>query len=422
MRRTPQAIIAGLAAALLATSGVAARTAPPWREVFQSSPASYEAPSPELLRAIAERMKQPVETVAQAMTPQLLAGTIRYRVTVSGGGDKLRIRVSNEAGKAALAVSGASVALAGDGFAARAGSVRPLSFGGAAGAIIPPGAPALSDSIDLAVPAGGELLVSLALASPLASDRRGSALFAVAPGDQARAETLREAREVTGRPAITGVAASGGPVTRVIAAFGDSITDGNRDRLGILHGWPEQLARRLAKAGMAGTAVVNAGISGNRLLAPGWGEAGLARLDRDVLRIEGISHLILLEGINDIGMSGRSPFGNNPEIRAEDLIAGYRQVIARGHARGVKVILGTLLPTGGSPSHSSPAKDAIREAVNRWIRTSGEPDAVIDFARIVGDRAAPGELAAAYDSGDNLHPSDAGYAAMGEGIDLALFL
>lgn len=419
--RTRQAIIGGLAAALLATSGVAAKTTPVWREVFQSSPASYEPFPPETIRVIAERMKQPPEALAEGLKPKPLAGTVRYRVTVSAPGSSLRVRLSNEDGESPLSLSGASVALAGDGFSARAGSVRPLTFGGAAGVTIPSGAPVVSDPVDLPVPAGGELLVSLALASPLANDGRGGALFALAPGDQARAETLREAKQMTGRPAVTGISVAGGSATRVIVAMGDSITDGNRDKLGVLHGWPEQLARRLANAGMTDTAVVNAGIGGNRLLASGWGDAGLARLDRDVLRIEGISHLVLLVGINDIGFAGRGMFGNNPEITANDLIAGYRQVIARAHARGVKVIVGTILPAGGAPSHSSPSKDAIREAVNRWIRTSGEPDGVIDFARIVGDPAAPDRLRPEYDSGDHLHPSDAGYAAMGDGIDLALF-
>ncbi|MEO6091706.1 MAG: SGNH/GDSL hydrolase family protein [Novosphingobium sp.] len=414
--------IAGVClAALLAAPAVSAKTVPVWRDAFQSSPATYEAPSLEMLRAVAERMKQTPEALAQAMKPQPVTGTVRYRITVSGAGAKLRVRISNEEGGTPLSLSAASVALAGDTFAARPGSLRRLTFGGAAGIAIPAGAPALSDPVDLPVTAGSELLVSLALASALANDRRGGAAFALAPGDQASAETLREEKQITGRPAVTGVQVSGGRATRVIVAIGDSITDGNRDRLGVLHGWPEQLARRLAKAGMTGYTVVNAGLGGNRLLAPGWGEAGLARLDRDALRIDGISHLIVLEGTNDIGMSGRSMFGTNPELAADDLIAGYRQVIARAHARGVKVILGTLTPLTGSVSHSSPSKEAIRQAVNRWMRTSREPDAVIDFARITGDPAGPDTLNQKYDSGDHLHPNDAGYAAMGDGIDLSLF-
>lgn len=165
---------------------------------------------------------------------------------------------------------------------------------------------------------------------------------------------------------------------------------------------------------------MNAGISGNRLLNRGWGGAGLARLDRDVLRIEGVSHLILLEGINDINMSGASPFGTNPDISAEELLTGYRQVIARAHARGIKVYIGTLTPAP-TDEFFTPAKVATRNAVNRWIRTSGEPDGVIDFEAMVRDPAAPTRFKAEFDSGDHLHPSDRGYIAMGDGIDLRLF-
>jgi lysophospholipase L1-like esterase len=181
------------------------------------------------------------------------------------------------------------------------------------------------------------------------------------------------------------------------------------------------LASRLEVAKKGRFAVVNAGIGGNQLLSPGWGAAGLARLDRDALRIEGLSHIVLLEGINDIGMSGKSPLGDNPLVTADEIIAGYRQVIARAHMNGVKVIIGTLTPTGGSKSHSSPEKDAVRSAVNAWIRESAEPDGIIDFDAVLRDPAALERLNPAYDSGDHLHPNDAGYRAMGNAIPLKLF-
>jgi len=224
-----------------------------------------------------------------------------------------------------------------------------------------------------------------------------------------------------GRPLVSGVQVLADPTPRVIVTMGDSITDGNRAQLGVLHGWPERLAQRLAKRrGGRSYSVVNAGIGGNRLLTGGWGAAGLARLDRDVLRIEGVSHLILLEGINDINMSGRSPMGTNPGISAEELITGYRQVIARAHARGIKVYIGTLTPPPSDEFFTS-AKVAVRNAVNRWIRTSGEPDGVIDFDAMVRDPAVPTRFKVEFDSGDHLHPSNRGYAAMGDGIDLRLF-
>jgi lysophospholipase L1-like esterase len=280
----------------------------------------------------------------------------------------------------------------------------------------------LSDPVDMRVVAGEALVVSADLASPLMNDIRGGEGFAVATGHQAMQYTLTNASETAGRPLASAVEVLATSAARVIITFGDSITDGNRADLSVPAGWPAELARRLrAQRSHAGYAVVNAGIGGNRLLAAGWGQAGLARLDRDVLRMEGVSHLILLEGINDIGMSGVGVFGNNPELAAEDLIFGYRQVIVRARARGVKVFIGTLTPTGGSFSHSSPTKDAIRSAVNHWIRTSREPDGVIDFDAVTRDPAAPERLRPEYDSGDHLHPNDAGYRVMGQGIDLRLF-
>jgi lysophospholipase L1-like esterase len=408
--------------ALLVGGSAASRPAPIWRDAFQSSPAAYEPFSDAMIEAFAKQMKLDPEKVRERLKPQPLSGTVRYRVLLTGAGSKIRIRLSNESGEAPLRISAASVALAGEGFSATKGSLKLLLFGGAAGLTIPPGAPAISDPVDLPVKPGTELLISAVLATPLKDDARGSAGFAIAPGDQAGNTTMVQQEARTGRPLVSGVSvlALGSP--HVIVTMGDSITDGARVSPKALHGWPQVLSARLAqRGGGAAYTVLNAGISGNRLLAPGWGPAGLARLDRDALRIEGVTHLVLLEGVNDIGMSGKSMFGDNPEVSAQDLIAGYRQVIARAHARGVKVIIGTLTPTGGSVSHSSPAKDQVRQAVNRWILTSREPDAVIDFDKIVRDPAAPSRFRKEFDSGDHLHPSEAGYRAMGEGIDLSLF-
>ena len=151
------------------------------------------------------------------------------------------------------------------------------------------------------------------------------------------------------------------------------------------------------------------------------GVSALARLDRDVLRIDGLTHIIVLEGTNDIGMSGPSPMGNNPRLTSGELIAGYRQILARAHARGVRVVFGTITPAGGSMSHSSPEKDALRKAVNQWIQTSGEPDGIVDFDAATRNPANPDQLLPAFDSGDHLHPNEAGQKAMGDAVDLALF-
>lgn len=412
------AMFVGLAVVFSAT---VASAKPAWREAFQSSPASYNAPSEEFVRFAAEHWHAPPEQLRADLTPQPVSGTVRYQVTIQGAGSQIRLRLSNEAGSAPLKLTSVSVGLAEDPFVAKVGTVRSVTFSGSASVSIPAGAPALSDPIDLKVVAGSELIVTAALAAPMMVEGRGGAGVLLAKGDQTTKPVLDQPAPIKGRPLVSGVSVLGTSATNIVVAFGDSITDGNRARPGMLHGWPEQLARRLAmRKGGQPYNVVNAGISGNRLLSTDWGAAGLARLDRDALRIAGISHLILLEGINDINFSGRSPFGTNPEITADDLIAGYRQVIARAHAKGVKVYIGTLTPNPQG-EFTPAAKVAIRDAVNRWIRHSGEPDAVIDFDAMVRDSKAPTQFLAEFDSGDHLHPSDLGYKAMGNGIDLSLF-
>ena len=410
-----------LSAAVLAAS---ASATPPevWREAFQSSPAAYELMSPESMRTIAERLKIPLSTL-EGMKPTLIGpGTLRYRIAVSAAGTRLRLRLSNEEGSQPITLSAVTIALAGSEFSALPGSLRAVSFAGKSAVSIPSGAPVVSDPVDVPVEAASELLVTVVPTRPLLVEPRGGAAFVSAAGDQSARDELQAASRMTGRPLVTGIAVSGAAPPRVIVALGDSITDGARAELGVLRGWPEELARRLRMVSHDNDfAVVNAAIAGNRLLAPGWGAAGLARLDRDVLRIEGASHLLVLEGINDIGMSGNSIFGNNPEVSADDLIAGYRQVIVRAHARGLKVLFGTLLPAGGSFGHSSPAKDAVRAAVNHWIRTAGEADGVIDFDAALRDPRDPEKLRKEYDSGDHLHPNEAGYKAMGDAIDLKIF-
>jgi lysophospholipase L1-like esterase len=342
---------------------------------------------------------------------------------VSASGSKVRIRLSNEEGTTPLILAAASVGLAGEGFVARAGSLRPLTFGGARSVTIPVGAPLLSDPVDLPMQAGAELLVSIHVPDPIIVEPRGGGQLALAAGDQTLRETLQAGAPIAARPFVTGATVLTGRATGVIATLGDSITDGNSRQTGEFRGWPGQLAHRLAARKLGQPfAVVNAGIGGNRILGPGFGPGALARLDRDVLRIDGLAYLIVLEGTNDIGTAGTPlPTGEISPLTAADLIAGYRQIIVRAHLRQVKVVIATIMPFGGAPSHSSPEKEALRQAVNHWIRTSHEPDGVIDFDVITRDPADPTTLLKAYDSGDHLHPGEAGYRAMGDAIDLAIF-
>ena len=406
---------------MLPTASVAARQDGAWREVFQSSPASYEPIPPEVEKRIVEKFKLPPQLMEQ-MRSNEASGTMRVRFAVSGGGTQLRIRISNEEGTAPLTLSAASVGLAGDGLNARVGTLRAVTFGGKRSVTIPARAPMLSDPIDIAPTAGTELVASAYFAGPVSVYPQGGGLVAVAAGEQTMREELRGATQLRGRPFVSGAEVLARRAPHVIVALGDSITDGNRPKSGELRGWPEELSRRLAarKTGYP-YAVLNAGIGGNRVLTSSSGLSALARLDRDVLRVEGVTHVIILEGVNDIGMSGMSFFGENPVISADELIAGYRQIIARIHARGIKVIIGTITPFGGSFAYDTPDKEQMRQAVNRWIRTSQEADAIIDFDQVARDPAKPTAMRKAFGSSDNLHPGEAGYKAMGDAIDLSLF-
>lgn len=410
-------------AAGLAMGGAPAMAHPVWREAYQSSPATFDPPNEKFLEFASKNWRVPAEVLRKDLTKQPVTGTVRYRIAVQGEGAQLRIRLSNEEGAKPLILAGASIGLAANGYDAIPGSLRSLSFGGAGAVSIPAGSPMLSDPVTLYVKPGTELVVTVRLAAPYDNEGRGGAGFMMMPGnDTMLAQWPAASTKLKGRPIVSGVSVLGEGAPGVIVAFGDSITDGNRAVQGVLRGWPEALARRLSQRAEGGRyTVVNAGISGNRVLSDGWGAAALARLDRDALRIDGITHLIVLEGINDINMSGASPFGDNPDVTAEQLIAGYRQIIARAHLRGVKVYMGTLTPHPGDALSATRAKTAIREAVNAWIRNSGEADGVIDFEAMVRDPKQPSQFKAEFDSGDHLHPSDSGHQAMADGIDLSLF-
>jgi lysophospholipase L1-like esterase len=354
--------------------------------------------------------------------------TVRLIVHTSAGGSRVRIRLSNEMGSTPLRIGTAHIALraaaAANGADIQAGTDRVLTFSGNAGITIPPGAPALSDPVDLEVPALSDLAVSLYLpGTASATTLHGTASqtsYVSLPGDFTGAATLPTQRTIRSWPFLTTVDVGGGTAADgAIVALGDSITDGTRGTPDTNNRWPDWLARRLQGVGVR-MGVVNRGISGNRLVSnPAEGSLSgrniLERFERDVLATAGVRYMTLMIGINDIG---NSP-ADHP-IPAEDLIAGYRQVIARAHARGVAVYGATLTPFEGA-GYYSPAKEAVRQAVNNWIRSSGEFDAVIDFDRVTRDPAQPGRFLAAYDSGDHLHPNDQGYQAMGNAVPLELF-
>ncbi|MFC4929752.1 SGNH/GDSL hydrolase family protein [Massilia sp. GCM10023247] len=368
--------------------------------------------------------------------------TLRLIVHTSIGGTQVRIRVSNELGTTPLRIGAARVARRGAGAEIAAGTDRVLTFSGQTSITIPAGAPVLSDPVNLDVPALSDLAVSLYLPGQVqATTIHGSAFqtnYVSLPGDFTGAATLPTQRTITSWPFLTEVDVSS-PGGGAIVALGDSITDGAVTTIDANRRWPDLLALRLQttrdQAGNTGLralnsrlGVVNRGIGGNRLLRdpgtqPLFGRAALARFDRDVLATAGVRYLIVLIGINDIGHPGSGSAPASEAVTAQDLIAGYRQLIARAHAKGIPVYGATLTPFEGTvfPGYYTPQKETVREAVNNWIRSSDEFDAVIDFDRAVRDPAHPTRMLPAYDSGDHLHPNDLGMQAMANAIPLELF-
>ncbi|MET0980457.1 MAG: SGNH/GDSL hydrolase family protein, partial [Telluria sp.] len=314
----------------------------------------------------------------------------------------------------ALRTSGAAIA-----------SPRPLSFGGVDSITIPAGAPALSDPVELAVPAQADLAVSLYLPGTVQGTTMHDAAFQTnyvsAAGDYTSTLALPVSRSISSWPFLTEIDVDA-PVPAIVA-LGDSITDGARSTANANRRWPDYLARRLQSAlGAAGRiGVVNRGISANLLLndyptALLAGRDTLERFDRDVLATAGVRYLISLIGINDICYSS----GSNP-IPVAELIAGWRQVIARAHARDIIVIGATLPPFEGFVYYTA-AREAVRRAANDWMRASGEFDALFDVEAALRDPANPTRILPAFDSGDRLHPNDAGYQAMANAVPLAPFV
>jgi lysophospholipase L1-like esterase len=354
----------------------------------------------------------------------ILHGTVRYRLPLSQGGTRLILRITNEANKEPLTLGAVSVAIADAGVTARAASIRKVTFGGRSSVTLPGGTPALSDPVDLSTKSAQAVIVSIFLPNdtqcPLG--QRGIQEVTLDGRDATQMPVLEGAVPTIARTLVSAILVTSGPDAKTIVALGDSITDGAVTDTPDVRGWPGHLALRLMRSrAQVHFAVANEGIGGNRLLSDVIGLSALARFDRDVSSLPNVTHLIMLEGINDIGFS-RLPDNSNPAppIEANALIGGYRQIIGRAHLRGIKVIGATLGPFQGAMYYSE-AGEQTRQSVNEWIRSGGEFDAVVDFDRALRDPGEPKKLAAAYDSGDHLHPSDAGYKAMSDAIELSVF-
>ena len=376
-----------------------------------------------------------VQTWGAAMQAQLFGEaptyenvTLRQIVHISRGGPTLRVRFSNVLGDAPLRIDAASVGLRQGGARVAAGTLRELTFGRLTSITVAPGAVAVSDPVDLRVPDQADLAVSLYLAdASVPADQLTLAhqtSYVSPPGDFTDDRAFEPASTVTSWYWLSGVEVRPNRATRAIVAFGDSITEGFGATLDANTRWPDFLARRVL-ACRNDLTVVNMAISGNRVLNDEIGPNAQRRLDRDLLAVTGAAYAILLEGINDIGFSQIAPGTFPPDVQltnvsAEEIIIGYKQIIRRAHAQGIKIYGGTLLPFVGA-GYQDAAGEAKRQAVNFWIRTSGDFDDVIDFDAVTRDPADPARLLPAYDSGDHLHPNDAGYEAMGNAVDLALF-
>ncbi|MEV0975424.1 SGNH/GDSL hydrolase family protein [Streptomyces sp. NPDC049915] len=351
--------------------------------------------------------------------------TLRLVVHTSAGGPRVRLRFDNTFAGAPVRIGAATVALRAPGAAGAVPAAAPvaLSFDGAAGVVIPAGAQAVSDPLDFAVPAGADLLVSFHLPGPVTAapvHRLGQQRsYLSEPGDHtADVSPAAYTATLTSRPLLTGVDVGGGP--GAVVTLGDSITDGDRSTPDTNRRWPDVLAARLRRqSAVPRYGVLNQGISGNRVLTDRYpgdgvsaeqsGVSALHRLDRDVFAQTGVRTLVVFEGVNDL-LDG---------VTAAPLIDGLRTIADRAHARGLRVLAATILPCGGH-SRCPAAVDTERTAVNAWIRSTGAFDGLLDFDAVIRDPAHPARMPAAYDSGDHLHPGDAGLAALGESVDLRL--
>jgi lysophospholipase L1-like esterase len=361
-------------------------------------------------------------------TPAFHDLTIRQILRVSAGGEAIRLRLSNAFGTGPLAIGRARVAILGPDGKEQPNSSRWITFDGQSSAIIPQGAPFVSDAVALNVPAFARLAVSLYLpgdTGPCTCHTTGlEPIELSAPGNHSAAP-FAPVSTAHYRAFLMGVELDDPAGAGTIVAFGDSITDGVGSTAGADRRWPDLLAERLK--GRWG--VANAGISGNRVLNDGFGINALARLDRDALALPGVKAIILLEGVNDLGIAFARP--NSPlakamhqsakdRIDADRIIAGYRQIVTRAHARGIKVYGATILPYKGA-TYWSPEGEAARQEINAFIRSKGAFDGVIDFDAATRDPADPQRMREGFHAGDHLHGSDAGYQAMANAIPLDLF-
>ncbi len=415
---------------------------------FPGSTASMIAPGTDADR----HAKQWVGTWATSAQPFVPASLQTYRnqslrliVHTSVGGPKVRIKISNIYGDGPLLIGGVHIARRTTGAEIDPPSDRSLKFQGKSSTTVPAGSMVVTDPVELDVPALSDLAISLFLPQPTeakTSHSMAKQTSYVSPetGDSTAAVKFPIAKEIHSWPFLTGVDVGASPDAAAIVAFGSSLTDGDGTTTDTNGRWPDVLAERLQKSAgrNAEISVLNEGIIGNRLLndspkvannpfGAALGQAGLARFERDVLAQAGVRYVIVGLGINDILFPAFPFTPSSQKVSADDIISGYRQLITRGHRKGILVI-GTTNPPfehsafeGLVTAFYTPEREIVREKVNDWIRSSGEFDGVVDLDAVVRDPNHPTQLLPAYDSGDHLHPNNAGCRAEGNAFPLALF-
>jgi lysophospholipase L1-like esterase len=424
-------IVGGVTLAVLLlgsqSAGVAQRATERWVGTWATSSvvrprAPQAAPAAQRAPAQAAQAQRGRGGGGNRQLPTFTNQTIRQIVRTSLGGERVRVVLSNAFGTAPLTVGAAHIALRATEAAIVPASDRALAFSGRAGVTIPAGAVVFSDAVDFDLPARADLAIDLylpdvvaATASPFTTHVGAWQTSYLSPeGDHTGTAEMTVAGTTPSWFFLARVEVAAPEQTGVLVAFGDSITDGTRSTPDTNNRWPDHFAKRLAAHGVH-MGVLNAGISGNRVLSDGSSFSALARFDRDVVAATGATYVTVLLGTNDIGGARE-----NPSPSAADIIMGHQQFIDRAHAQGLTIYGATLAPFEGA-NYWTPEGELKREALNEWIRTSDTYDAVIDFDAVLRDPAQPTKLRPEYDSGDHLHPNDAGYAAMADGVDVELF-
>ena len=374
------------------------------------------------------------ELPAPFNVPETIEGqTVRQVARISVGGDQVRIVLSNEFGTRPITIGNTTVALSAGGDKVDPETIKPVTFGGQTSAVIPPGAPLVSDPVDLAVKPLSSVAVSFYLPKKTGVTSvhwdGAQTTYISGAGDKTKDAGFPPDSTDKSRLFLSRILTTAKPDSSAIVFFGDSITDGACSTVDKNNRWPDHIAERLQAEGHPDVAVVNEAYSGDRVLTNGMGTNALSRFDMSVLSHPRVSTVVMMMGINDIGWPGKDSITpSDPEPTAEDIIAGYKQIIERAHDHGLRFVGVTLtpfidtfkdVPTFG---YYTPEKEKIREAVNDWIRANKTADGLIDFDKLLEDPNNAKHINPAYDCGDHLHPNDKGYEAMGKAVDLSVLV